>query len=133
MKEADVINIICKYIQRENWRFWIDNHPTYNDLEFKKHSILISGSRPDIYGYNNVKQIFAVEVKGLTDYKKAIGQALIYKTGVNISFIGGVSSRINNIKDVAVSSGLGLIYVNESQGQVEQIINPIYNIYPYYF
>jgi len=33
---------------------------------------VISEARPDIFGLNNAKQVFAVEVKGLTDYKKAI-------------------------------------------------------------
>ena len=53
-------------------------------VKFRKHSIIIRGARPDIYEINDFKQIFAVEVKGLEDYKNAIGQILIYKSGVNI-------------------------------------------------
>jgi len=132
VKEAEVVSIICEHLQNENWQFWIDNHLIHRDLNYRKHSIIIGGARPDIYGLNNFKQIFAVEVKGSEDYKKAIGQALTYKSGVNLSYIGGLSSKLNEIKDVAVPSGLGLIYVNEFDETVVEILNPIYNIYPYY-
>ena len=132
MKEAEVVSIICEHLQKENWQFWIDDHEIHKDLNFKKHRLLIGGARPDIYGLNNFNQIFAVEVKGLRDYKKAIGQALTYKSGVNISFIGGISSKLNEIRDIVIPSGLGLIFVNDSDEKVEEILNPLYNIYPYY-
>ena len=67
MKEAEVVSIICDHLQNENWQFWIDDHPIHNDLRYRKHSIVIGGARPDIYGLNNFKQIFAVEVKGSED------------------------------------------------------------------
>ena len=129
MNEAEVVSVICEHLQNENWQFWIDDHPIHKDLQFQKHRLLIGGARPDIFGVNDVKQIFAVEVKGLKDYKKAVGQALIYKSGVNISYIGGLSSLLNNISNVAISSGLGLISVNESDSKVE-ITNPLYYISP---
>ncbi len=131
MNETEVVSIICEHLQKENWQLWIDDHPIHKDLQYKKHCLLIGGARPDIFGLNNVKQVFAVEVKGLKDYKKAIGQALIYKSGVNVSYIGGLNDLLNNISNVALSSGLGLISVNESNFDVE-VINPIYNISPIY-
>ena len=131
MNEAEVVSVICEHLQNENWQFWIDDHPIHRDLQFHKHSLLIGGARPDIFGLNDVKQIFAVEVKGLNDYKKAVGQALTYKTGVNISYIGGLSSLLNKISNIAISSGLGLISVNESDLKVA-IIPPLYNISPVY-
>ena len=93
MKEREVVSIICNHIKNDDWDFWIDDHPIHKELNFKKHSILIGGARPDIYGLNKFNQIFAVEVKGITDYKKAIGQALIYKSGVNLSFFGGIDKN----------------------------------------
>lgn len=51
---------------------------------------------------------------------------------MNLSYIGGVSHKIDAIKDIALSSGLGLFIVNESEGLLEEIINPLYNITPYY-
>ncbi len=105
------------------------NHPIHKDLQYQKHCLLIGGARPDIFGLNNVKQVFAVEVKGLKDYKKAIGQALIYKSGVNLSYIGGLRSFLGKVSNVAISSGLGLISVDESHYNVK-VINPLYNISP---
>ena len=132
MNETQVVSIICDHFKREQWKFWIDDHPIHKNLSYKKHSLLIGGARPDIYGFNRFKQIFAVEVKGLDDYKKAIGQALTYKSGVNISYIGGVDKKLEKIKDVALSSGLGLIYVNDSEDNIEKIMNPLYSILPHY-
>lgn len=132
MKEAEVVSIICEHLQKENWQFWIDDLPIHNDLEFHKHRLLIGGARPDIFGYNNVKQIFAIEVKGLDDYKKAIGQALTYKSGVNLSYIGGIHSKIENIKNIAVPAGLGLIQVDDSNNTISRITHPLYAIYPHY-
>lgn len=120
MIEAEVVSIICDHLQLLNWQFWIDDHPIHRDLNFRKHNIIIGGARPDIFGLNKFNQIFAVEVKGMEDYKKAIGQALTYKSGVNLSYIGGVSSRLNSIKDIAIPSGLGLIFVDESDEKVEK-------------
>jgi len=129
VNEAEVVSRICEHLQNESWQFWIDDHPIHKELRFQKHCLLISGSRPDIFGLNDVKQIFAVEVKGLKDYKKAIGQALTYKSGVHLSYIGGLNTHLNKISNIAISSGLGLISVDESGPSVE-IINPLYNISP---
>ncbi len=129
MNEAEVVSLICEHLQDKHWKFWIDDHPIHKELPFQKHCLLISGARPDIFGLNNVKQIFAVEVKGLKDYKKAIGQALTYKSGVHLSYIGGIDTFLGKISNIALSSGLGLISVNESDSSIK-IINPLYNIFP---
>ena len=129
MNEAEVVSRICEHLQNKSWQFWIDDHPIHKELNFQKHCLLISGARPDIFGLNDVKQIFAVEVKGLKDYKKAIGQALTYKSGVHLSYIGGIKSHINKISNIAISSGLGLISIDESNSGIE-VINPLYNISP---
>jgi len=129
VNEAEVVSIICKHLQEENWQLWIDDHPIHKDLDYQKHCLLIGGARPDIFGLNNVKQVFAVEVKGVKDYKKAIGQALIYKSGVNLSYIGGVRNLLDKVSNIAISSGLGLISVDESDSKVE-ILNPLYHISP---
>jgi len=132
VNEAEVVSIICDHLQIQNWRFWIDDHPIHKDLNFGKHCIIIGGARPDIFGLNPFNQIFAVEVKGLEDYKKAIGQALTYKSGVNLAYIGGLTSKLNDIKDIAIPSGLGLIFVDGSVEKVEKIQDPMYTINPYF-
>jgi len=132
VEEAEVVSIICNHLYQKQWNFWIDDHPIHRNLNFNKHSIIIGGARPDIYGLNEFNQIFAIEVKGLKGYKKAIGQALTYKSGANLSYIGGVSKKIDAIRDIALSSGLGLFIVNESEGLLEEIINPLYDITPYH-
>jgi len=129
VNEAEVVSRICEHLQNKSWQFWIDDHPIHKELHFQKHCLLIGGARPDIFGLNDVKQIFAVEVKGLKDYKKAIGQALTYKSGVHLSYIGGIKSHINKISNIAISSGLGLISIDESNSGIE-VINPLYNISP---
>ncbi len=40
--------------------------------------------------------------------------------------------KLNAIKNIALSSGLGLIIVNKAEELVEEIINPVYNIIPFY-
>jgi hypothetical protein len=67
VNEAEVVSIICEHLQSERWQFWIDDHPIHANLAFKKHCLLIGGARPDIFGFNRFKQVFAVEVKGLKD------------------------------------------------------------------
>jgi len=132
VEEAKVVEIIGKELMHKNWYFWIDDHEIHRNLEFDKHSIVIGGARPDIYGINNFNQIFAIEVKGLKDYKKALGQALIYKSGVHLSYIGGISSKLIQVKNVALASGLGLIFVDIDSEKVEKIQDPLYTIYPRY-
>ncbi len=51
---------------------------------------------------------------------------------MNLSYIGGLSSRLDKIKDVAIPSGLGLIYVSDSDDKVEQVVHPLYTIFPYF-
>ena len=126
MDEATIVKIICEKLEKENWQFWIDDHHIHESLNFQKHRLLIGGARPDIYGFNPLKQIFAVEVKGFSDYKKAIGQALTYKTGANLSYIGGIAENLDKIRDIAIPCGLGLIPVDETTQQVRKIIDPIY-------
>jgi len=132
VEEAEVVSIICNHLKQEEWDFWIDDHQIHDSLNYRKHRLLIGGARPDIYGFNTFNQIFAVEVKGLTDYKKAIGQALTYKSGANLSYIGGIAPELEKIKDIAIPSGLGLIPVEPTTNQVRDIIDPIFTIYPHY-
>lgn len=131
MNEAEVVSIICENLDAQKWQFWIDDHPIHKDLTYQKYCLLIGGARPDIFGVNNFRQIFAVEVKGLKDYKKAIGQALTYKSGVNLAYIGGINTALEKISKTALSCGLGLMAVDESNSGVN-IIDPIYDISPFY-
>ncbi|MEJ2249621.1 MAG: hypothetical protein P8Y97_08180 [Candidatus Lokiarchaeota archaeon] len=133
MNESQVVSIICNHLNRENWKFWIDDHPIHRELNFNKHSILIGGARPDIYGINNFNQIFAIEAKGLDDYKKAIGQALTYKAGVNLSYIGGIKEKLELIEDIALSSGLGLIFINEQDEKLVSVERIFLIIFVQYF
>ena len=92
MNKAEVASIICEHLQSQKWQVWIDDHTIHKNLNYQKHCLLIDGARPDIFGLNPVNQAYAIEVKGTSDYKKAIGQALIYKSGVNLSYIGGLNT-----------------------------------------
>ena len=131
MNEAEVVSVICEHLQFKKWQVWIDEHHIHKDLAFQKHRLLIGNTHPDIYGLNPVNQVYAVEVKGLTDYTKAIGQAITYKSGVNISYIGGVESKLERISSAALSSGLGLISVRPSDSIVT-IKEPLYYTSPIY-
>ncbi len=64
MNKAEVVSRTCKHLQNESWQLRIDDHLIHKDLRFKNHCLLISGARPDIFGLIDVKQIFAVEIKG---------------------------------------------------------------------
>lgn len=132
MEEAEVVSIICEYLQEKNYSFWIDDHPIHNNLNFQKYRLIIGSSRPDIFGINPTQQTFAIEVKGLRDYEKSIGQALIYKTGVNLAYIGGLEFKLNRIKNIALGSGLGLFYVDEKNQVVKEVMEPLYNFAPIY-
>jgi len=131
VNEAEVVSVICEHLQSQKWQVWIDDHQIHKDLVFQKHRLLIGSTYPDIYGLNPIKQVYAIEVKGLTDYTKAIGQAITYKSGVNLSYIGGVENKLETISSAALSSGLGLISVSPSDLSIT-IKEPLYYTSPIY-
>jgi len=83
--------------EQSNYNLWIDNHSAYsslNVLDYPRHSITIKGFIPDIIGYNNLKEIIAIEVKGEKDIQKDLGQAIIYKSGSNYSYFAAYKPNI---------------------------------------
>jgi len=129
VNEAEVVSVICEHLRSQKWEVWIDDHSIHKSLKYQKHCLLIDGARPDIFGFNAVNQVYAVEVKGTSDYKKAIGQALTYKSGVNLSYIGGLNTYLEKVSHTANSAGLGLIWVDEEDFTVK-IADPIFYTSP---
>lgn len=80
-----------------------------------EHRISIGGRFPDVIGFTNTNRIFAIEVKGVDDILKGIGQALTYQQGAHVSYLAADSKAIRQVSSVALSKGLGTIKVeNES-------------------
>lgn len=79
-----------------------------------EHRISIGGRFPDVIGFTNTNRIFAIEVKGIHDILKGIGQALTYQQGAHVSYLAADSKAIRQVSSVAISKGLGTINVGKA-------------------
>lgn len=130
-----MVDAVCKEFQHQRYHFWIDNHNIVKDLPYPKHSIVIGGHIPDIFGVDTLNRVFAVEAKGDKDIEKAIGQALVYKKGVSLSFVAASKEAVDKYHDIISNVGLGIITV-ENVGEAEfkiDIKEPNYSFYPVYY
>ncbi len=82
-----------------------------------EHRISIGGRFPDVIGFTNTNRIFAIEVKGTGDMLKGIGQALTYQQGAHISYLAADSKAIRQVSSVALSKGLGMIEVDNTNSE----------------
>jgi len=78
-----------------------------------RHQITISGRYPDVLGFTATNRVFAMEIKGVDDLLKGIGQALTYQRGSHMSYLAADSSAFQHVADVAVSKGVGAIQVSD--------------------
>lgn len=120
MNEATVFNRVLDDLDTRGYEAFVHVPPSHADQydavlnRYETHQISIGGRYPDILGFTNTNQVFAVEVKGYEDILKGIGQALIYQQGAHVSYLAADAARVQQVKDVAWSKGLGTITV-ESQ------------------
>ncbi len=117
MEEVEVVKKTFDYLtEKANFSLWVDNHSAYSKLhpkDYPRHKITIKGFIPDIIGYNNLNEVIAIEVKGKKDLQKGLGQAIIYKSGANHSYLAAYKPQIKRISDALYYSNIGGILVDE--------------------
>lgn len=79
----------------------------------REHRISIRGRYPDVVGYTNADEVFAMEVKGARAIQKGLGQALTYQRGVHRSFLAASVDALEEVRDVALAQGLGVVGVED--------------------
>jgi len=79
----------------------------------REHRISIRGRYPDVVGYTNADEVFAMEVKGSRAIQKGLGQALTYQQGVHRSFLAASDDAVEEVRDVALAQGLGVVAVGD--------------------
>lgn len=78
------------------------------------HHISIRGRYPDVVGFTNTNRIFSIEVKGDADLQKGLGQALTYQQGSHYAYLAADGRAIEEVANLAISSGLGVIGVSNT-------------------
>lgn len=122
MDEIDVVAVVAEHLQDENCRFFVDRtgYPPGSIAELSERfencdindSIRIAGRTPDIIGYTDDTEIFAVEAKGTENIRKGIGQAAHYRQGVQKSYVAAEAESIKEFQDTILASGLGIFAVD---------------------
>ena len=109
MNEATVFNRVLDDLDARGYEAFVYVPPSHGDHydavldRYETHQISIGGRYPDILGFTNTNQVFAVEVRGYDDILKGIGQALIYQQGAHVSYLAADAARVQQVKDVAWS------------------------------
>jgi hypothetical protein len=118
--ESEVFEKTLENVERRGWDPFVHIPEAHADEyeniveSYPRHEITISGRYPDILGYTPTNQIFAVEVKGSKDLLKGLGQALVYQTGSDRSYVASAARPLEGVSEVALSKGLGTISVSTS-------------------
>ena len=88
---------------------------TYSDVlsRCRRHEITIRGRYPDVIGFTNSNQVFAIEVKGSKNLLRGIGQALTYQQGAHVSYLAGHAGAVAPHTDLLRSKGVGVIGVDD--------------------
>lgn len=122
--ESEVFQEVLENVEERGWDPFVHVPEAHVDEyenvveSYPRHEITISGRYPDILGYTHTNQIVAVEVKGSRDLLKGLGQALIYQTGSDRSYVASAAEPLEGVSEVALSKGLGTISVSGS-GEVD--------------
>lgn len=127
MNEADVVISVAEILNNNGWQFFVDDStydddriaelPSQLDLCGLNRTITIGRRMPDLIGFTNEDDVFAVEAKGESAIRKGIGQAAHYRTGVHRSYLAAVEDSIREFRPTAISCGVGLIEVDDSDIQ----------------
>jgi hypothetical protein len=135
MNEPEVLKHIGRYLDQREFLFFVDSGYPDSVLEEMTSSlencrinrtITIGRRVPDIIGFTNQREIFAVEVKGEGAIRKGIGQAAHYRQGVHISYLAASDFSLIEFQETALSCGLGVFSVNDSGEITEE--KPVTNI-----
>ena len=120
VSESEVFEEVLEEVEERGWDPFVHVPKAHSDEyenvveSYPGHKITISGRYPDVLGYTPTNQIVAVEVKGSKDLLKGLGQALVYQTGSDRSYVASAAEPLEGVSEVALSKGLGTISVDGS-------------------
>lgn len=135
MKETEVLKHVGTHLDNNGYVFFVDSgypDPVLEEMTTSlencriNRTITIRRRIPDIIGFTNQQEIFAVEVKGEGAIRKGIGQAAHYRQGVHISYLAASDSSLVEFEETALSCGLGIFSVDDSGTVLEE--PPVTNI-----
>jgi hypothetical protein len=135
MREEPVLKHVAEELDSRDYSFFIDSgysSATVNELSdsFKNcrvnETITIGRRIPDVIGFTNQREIFAIEVKGENAIRKGIGQAAHYRQGVHLSYLAATDTALEEFRETALSCGLGIFSVQNSDAVTET--SPVTNI-----
>jgi hypothetical protein len=135
MNEPEVLKRVGRYLDEKEFLFFVDSgypDPVLEEMTTTlencriNRTITIGRRVPDIIGFTNQREIFAVEVKGESAIRKGIGQAAHYRQGVHISYLAASDSSLVEFQETALSCGLGILSANDSGEITEE--TPVTNI-----
>lgn len=116
--ERDVARAVLDHYAREpGYRVAYNTDGHYGDIEsYPKHNIRIAGRYPDILALGPGDRVIATEVKRPGgNLMEALGQALTYRSGTPLSYIALDANDVHQVRDTAMSAGLGVISVSGSR------------------
>lgn len=129
MDEIEVVAAVAEHLDENNCRSFVDRtgYPSGRVAEVAERlenceindSIRIAGRAPDIIGYTEDTEIFAIEAKGGDGIRKGIGQAAHYRQGVQRSYVAADIRGIEEFRETILASGLGVYAVN-ADGEVSE-------------
>jgi len=126
--EAEVFLYLADWLDTRGYDFFVhvpDRYQTkegYDTLydQYPSHSVSIGPYKPDVIGYTPANRIFAIEVKGLDNLRKGLGQAISYQRGVDHAYLAADETKLNRVDDLALSKGIGVFEVNRDTRNVSE-------------
>ena len=117
--ESAVFLELVQWLDTEGYRFFVhipSHHETtgvYPQIlsTCQTHSIGIGSYKPDILGFTPANRVFAVEVKGGSDLRKGLGQAISYQRGVDHAYLAASAGQLGSLHEIALSKGIGVFEV----------------------
>lgn len=124
--EAEIFLSVANWLEENGYQFYVHvpeaykQTDTYGHLtsQYQTHTLSIGAYKPDILGFTPSNRVFAVEVKGTTNLRKGLGQAISYQRGVDHSYLAAAEGAIDKVRDLALGKGIGVLRVDGSS--VEQ-------------
>lgn len=117
--EADIFLALANWLDGRGYQFYIHVPEAHHGVgvygtllnRFPTHSISIGPYKPDIVGFTPSNRVFAIEVKGASNLRKGLGQAISYQRGVDHAYLAASKTALPRVRDLALNKGIGVLGV----------------------
>ncbi|WP_336361600.1 hypothetical protein [Haladaptatus sp. ZSTT2] len=126
--EADVFLSLANWLDSRDYQFYVHIPKSHHQIQgykqvlqsYPSHTISIGPYKPDVLGITPANRVFAIEVKGTTNLRKGLGQAISYQRGVDRAHLAADASNISRIRDLSLSKGIGVLGVDSKTHEVTE-------------